>query len=247
LVRRQVAEGMTESLGLETNVEDADVSLGGDVELTNIQIANPQGFTQPYILELGSARASVDMDTLNQPTVVVEKAEFEGLKLHLEYADGELNFDTIRKRLVKKRKADKQDDAGDGDGNGGDGETEAKQDDDRKFIVRQPVIRDIEVTIDAALPGGDPINRTIKIDELQLPDMGSAEEGGVTGEAIAAVVLERLMSELMQHTDQLPPEIMQAIEEELQQTRDDIQRRFEDLRGEAEDLLQSWIPGNDES
>ena len=80
------------SHNLETIVKDAvhkygsqvtgtDVKLGGfylsplngEVKLSNLTVANPKGYAQPYILSLGEVYVKVNLKSLTKPLIVVEK------------------------------------------------------------------------------------------------------------------------------------------------------------------------------
>src|SRR4051812_5377220 len=88
VVRSTVQTQATQQLNLQTDLGGASVSLfGGKLGLSDLQIANPSGYTAPKMLTLGKADVQVSYGqlrgdpvhvgtiTLEQPTMVLENKD----------------------------------------------------------------------------------------------------------------------------------------------------------------------------
>src|SRR5438270_13082711 len=70
IVKRTVESQATDSLNLETKLGGARLALfGGTLNLSDLEIASPQGFTAPHMLTLGDAGVGVSMGQLRSDPV----------------------------------------------------------------------------------------------------------------------------------------------------------------------------------
>src|SRR3982750_240160 len=74
IVKVAVERQSTNSLNLTTPLDSASLALmGGKVNLKQMDIASPQGFTAPHMFELGKLGVEVDYGQLRQDPVRIHK------------------------------------------------------------------------------------------------------------------------------------------------------------------------------
>lgn len=93
LVRRGVERGGTDSLRLSTVLDSARVGLlGGKLNLHQLRIASPSGFSAPQMLTLGDLDVKVRLPELRRTPIHVESLAIEKPTLIVEQSGGTLNF-----------------------------------------------------------------------------------------------------------------------------------------------------------
>src|SRR5947209_630249 len=93
IVKRSVETHATDSLNLKTDVGSASLALfGGKLNLSDLQIASPAGFTAPHMLTLGDADVAVSYGQLRQDPVHVASLTLKKPKLVIEQSGGTMNF-----------------------------------------------------------------------------------------------------------------------------------------------------------
>ena len=100
IVKRTIETQATKSLNLQTELGGASLSLfGGKLDLDNLRIASPQGFSAPQMLTLGEADVTVEYGQLDNNPVHVKKITLNKPVLVIEQKDGTFNFKKMADNL----------------------------------------------------------------------------------------------------------------------------------------------------
>src|SRR5262249_18128288 len=92
-LKRTIETQSTDSLRLSTTLSRAHLSvLGGKLELNRLQIASPQGFSAPHMLELGDVDLAVRYRQLRNDPIHVQSLRIDKPRLIIEQSKGALNF-----------------------------------------------------------------------------------------------------------------------------------------------------------
>src|SRR4051812_47390534 len=103
IVRYEVETQATDSLGLQTHLESANVSLiGGTVKLNGLEIASPQGFSAPQMVSLDGVRVGASLGKLRSDPIGVDQIVIDKPKLVVEQSNGQLNFQVLSGMQSKK-------------------------------------------------------------------------------------------------------------------------------------------------
>lgn len=95
IIKNTVQSQATSSLNLNTTLGSANLSLfGGKLNLSNLQIASPKGYSAPQMLDVGSTDLAVSYGQLRSDPVHVAAVTIANPKLVIEQANGQLNFKT---------------------------------------------------------------------------------------------------------------------------------------------------------
>lgn len=93
IIKNTVQSQASSSLNLPTTLGSANLSLfGGKLNLSNLQVASPKGFSAPQMLDVGSTDLAVSYGQLRSDPVHVAAITIANPKLVIEQKNGELNF-----------------------------------------------------------------------------------------------------------------------------------------------------------
>ena len=181
LAQRGVERGATYALDVPTTLGSADVGvLAGRVELSNLEVSNPEGFDEPHFLTLARTEVDVSIDSLTSDVVEVPSLTLSGIDLRLERTTEGANYKTILDNLKRFESDEKPEPKPDG----------------KKFVIRTVQIRDVTVHVDAVPIGGaigELTSATVSVSEVTLRDVGSAGEPMSIAE-ITAVILKAIFA-----------------------------------------------------
>src|SRR5262245_24327246 len=92
LVKTAVEKGATYALGVQTTLGGAHVSIiGGSLSLSDLNVANPEGFKTNHFLDLGKGAVEVSVPSLRQDMIEIPLVELSAIDINLEKKDGKSN------------------------------------------------------------------------------------------------------------------------------------------------------------
>lgn len=84
------------------SLQDVDLELlDTKVDIKGFTVANPPGFEQKELIVLNHLGINVNRDTLMSNRVEVDTVEFDGLKLHVGFQQGQLSLDVFQNQPEK--------------------------------------------------------------------------------------------------------------------------------------------------
>ena len=198
IARAAIETGATLALGVETTLDDADVGVArGEFAMSGLSVSNPEGYDASHFITLSDGRTAVSLGTLREDVVEIPTLELTGLDMQLEKKGGVANYDVILENLKRFESDD-------------DGSEEAEEEDSRKFVVKQLVIRDVTVHT-ALLPVGGKLTRAdLRVDELKLENIGSGGDGLPMGKLVA-VIVQAVFVAIVEKGAHLPAELVAGI------------------------------------
>ncbi len=236
IVRMAVEKNATQSLKVQTQLGRASVApFAGDVSLTDLRVASPDGFTAGSMFMLGNINVKVSYSDLFGAPVKVASVTIDKPRLVIEQAGGKLNFMELAKNLKSDKPAPSP--------------TPAPAPDDKstpmKVIINQIQMSGAEVVILPGIPGLDkPI--TLTIPPISLSNIGNAD-GAQTGEEIGRVVTElvQAIAQKAAESDQVPPQVRELLKLDLTNLQAELQGRLESeidkAKGKAIDELNKGL------
>lgn len=209
-VKIAIEKGATQSLKVRTQLARASVApFAGDVSLTDLRIANPEGFTAPEIFTLQNVSVRVSYRQLFGQPVKVASISIQDPQLVIEQAGGKFNFMELTSNLQSDKPAPVP--------------TDSKP--PTRVIIESITISGASVTLLPGIPGLEkPI--LLNLPPLTLQNIGNAD-GNQTGEEIGRVVTEiiQTIAQKAAESEQLPPEIRQLLQLDLQKVKNELQNR----------------------
>jgi len=168
----------------QTQVSVAGVKImvkSGKGTIRGLNVANPKGFSDPNIFELGMISVKIDTDTVMQNPIIIDKVTIRSPSVFYEInPSGVSNVDVLKKTLAKISGT-----SGSGDKNA-DGEQ-------LKMIIRKLVVEDGTARVRIAALGNKEQN--VIIPRIRLIDVGK-KSGGATAVEIAQILGKHLVKNI---------------------------------------------------
>lgn len=102
-IKSAVEKAASEALGVEVSIGDISLSIfGGSVELEDLVVANPEGYSGESFLSLGNAKIDVSIKSLLSDTVEIEDMRFSDVSISVEQKGLTNNLQTILDSLPAK-------------------------------------------------------------------------------------------------------------------------------------------------
>jgi uncharacterized protein involved in outer membrane biogenesis len=175
IAKAGIEKGGTYALGVNTTCDSVGLSLlKGELGVSGLTVANPEGFETPHFIKTGRVEVGVDTGTLLSNTIVVNRFELKGLDLNFEHGKGTTNVSAILDNL-KSPEAGKK------------AET-PKEEGGRKVKINKVLLHDIVAHVQMLPLGGKASTLDIKIDELVLENVDSDGSGISVADLIRRLV-----------------------------------------------------------
>lgn len=188
IAKAAIEKGATASLGVKTTLGTADVQpFAGRLELSKLNVANPEGFKSPHFLTMNDGATQVALGTLRQDTVEIPELTLTGIDMNLERAGSKSNYDVILKNMKGTETQPPPADGG------------------KKYVIKQVRIRDIKVHVDMLPIGGDATKLTVPIDEIKLDDFGSDTPNGADMSQLVNTLVKAIFTAAVQKGGGLIP------------------------------------------
>lgn len=207
LAKKGIERGGTYALGVPTTLGGVNIGLlSGRFSMSDLDVANPSGFSSPHFLSLGTGAVAVSYSSLQEPTVELPELTLAKIDMSLEKKGGKSNYQVILDNLKKL-----QDRAGGGGTtkpSGGGEET--------KYVINKLSITNVTIHVDMLDAGGlsKLANMTIPIEKIELQNVGKTGTGvegtGVTMEQLVSIIVQAVMSATMQNAGSKLPEALMS-------------------------------------
>jgi uncharacterized protein involved in outer membrane biogenesis len=184
LVRKAVEAGSTYALGVETDLGSASLEIrGGSLELKNLAVRNPKGFTAENFVSLRRGMFVVDAGSVLDKEVKVDSFIIEGVALNLEQIDKRGNYQVLLDNIKRLDLSSSEE--------------------SQKFRIGLIALRDISVTGSLSLLGKK-IDKSFKLDDFAIRNVGG--DNGVKISEVTATVVKTLISKALASGNGLLPE-----------------------------------------
>ena len=169
--------------GLDISVAGAEVNfLSGQFSLSNLAIANPEGFESPNAALIKNVQITLQPETLTKDVVVVDLFAVDGLRVQFEGDMGSNNVQEIQKILAQKVEKNDHDDHGHEEHEHADEELKEQ----KKVAIRQLSITDTSVAFNL---GGMKEGVNVPVSDIQMTNIGTADKGATAQEVLDKILL----------------------------------------------------------
>ncbi len=206
IAKGAIEKGGTYALGVETRLDSASVRpLSGRFALAGLSVKNPEGFKDPYFLELGDGKVAITLESLSQEQIELPELNLDAINVTLIKEKGGANYEVILENL-KKISGEKEEDKEPDPAPSGKPE--------KTFVIRQVNITDVNVKANMIAGGGDLTSVSMKIDKIELKDVG--EKKTITADKLAAILMQALITAIFEEGGGiLPDDIMGGLKNGL--------------------------------
>lgn len=214
----------------EVRLSDVDISLlSARAEIKGFYLGNPESFTSPKAMAVGSIYVDVDEKSLTSDPLIIERIEVRAPDITYEKRGGTDNFRTILNNIKEKTGTHK----------GSEGKAEEKGE-GRRIIIRDVIIRDGKITLATAMLGGKEI--TVPLPEIHLTDIGE-KEGGASPAEVAREIVAKLYERIT------APAVIDALNDQLKKLGSSVEAVGSEVTKQAKDLggkLKSFLGKEDQ-
>lgn len=237
IARRGIEVASTAALGVNTTLNKADVGiLSGTFDMGGLNVSNPGGFQSPHFLALGDGGMAVSLGSLNQPTVELPYLKLSGIDVNLERRENKSNYQVILDH-VKSLES----------GGGGSTKPSGGGAAEKKFIIREVKVTDINVHVDLLPIGGQLTKVNVPISEIVLRDIGSGTDGGMVLRELVPTLLKAILAAAVQKGGEIiPADVLGELQGSLAQLKSleslgvnlsgDLQKQIGDIAGQAGEI-----------
>jgi hypothetical protein len=219
IVEKTVEKQATKSTNLKTELGGVSLSIfGGELDLKELEIASPPGFTSPHLLTLGVADVDVNLRDLRGDPVRIKSITLDKPRLVIEHQNGTFNF---KKAIDEMPPGDPAP------------EGESKP---LKLIIETLTVKDAQVVVKPGIQGLPP-EITVPVGSIEMKNIGTGD-GNQNGAAIKDVVSQLVTALAAQanSSDLLPPELKAILS-------GDLSAVMNRLGPEAQKRVMAAVPG----
>jgi hypothetical protein len=186
IIKSAVQTAGTQATGVQTTLDGVNLSpFSGSLDLNNLQIKNPEGFTAATLFQLGQANVQVQPGSLMSDTLQVDKLHLDGTNITVAFQDGKLNIKEVLDHLKQF--------------SGGGSDTTQDTSGGKDVIVRDIRISNTKLTgTFDVIKGADPV-----IIATEIPTIEIAQIGGADGVPMPQLISQLLTTILSQSMDKL--------------------------------------------
>jgi len=182
IVKSAIETYGSEATQTAVRVDEVKLELkDGKAKIAGLTVANPPGFTDPNIFELGAISTKVDTSTVAENPIVIDEIIIAAPAVVYEInKSGVSNVDVLKKNLA----------AGSG---GGDKKTTAKEEkgEELKMIIRKIVVEGTSAKVRIAALGDK--EQTVKLARIVMTDVGK-KSGGATAAEVAKQLSDKMLA-----------------------------------------------------
>lgn len=188
-----IERGGTAALGLETRVGRVRLGLlSTELSLSDMTVANPEGFEAPHLLELEKGELEVGLSELRADPIVISRIVLSGIELNLEKDRGRTNFGVLLENLSRSE-ADPSASKAEGEAGAG-------------LVIREVLIRDVTARGQLIPLQGERTKLEVNVPEIRMRDLGSGESG-MSMTQLAGVLTKAILAGVAQKSASLPSEL----------------------------------------
>ena len=188
-----IERGGTAALGLETRVGRVWLGLlSTELSLSDMTVANPEGFEAPHLLKLEKGELEVGLSELRADPIVISRIVLSGIELNLEKDRGRTNFGVLLENLSRSE-ADASASKAEGEAGAG-------------LVIGEVLIRDVTARGQLIPLQGERTQLEVNVPEIRMRDLGSGESG-MSMTQLAGVLTKAILAGVAQQSASLPSEL----------------------------------------
>jgi len=222
----------------ETNVSLAQVKLNlkeGVGALNNYQQGNPEGFQTKYAFRFDQAELDIDVSTILDDVVIIERVFISNADIVYEFNDGKTNFVELKKNIDKNTK--KKNSASENKPLGDQEKTsnQLKTQQSKKIIIRS--FEMINTEVEAAMPFASSQTLSVQLPNIKLSNIG-AKENGLLADELMKVFIDAMEKDLKRAVNfkNLVNDLEKDLKKQIDREAEKAIKKIESELGEIENI-----------
>ena len=194
-----IERGATYALGVDTTLDSADIGVfSGEFGMSGLTVSNPDGYTSPHFLSLGTGEVNVSYESLSSDLITLPLLSLSTIDVHLDKKDGSSNYQTILDNLKRFETSEEPPPADTGQ-------------ESQKFVIEELTISDI--TVHAAVVGS--AKTTAKVDSITLKNVGSGGKPVDMGQLTGVIIKSLMAAAITAGAEEFPAAVLGELESGL--------------------------------
>ena len=222
----------------ETNVSLAKVKLNlkeGVGALNNYQQGNPEGFQTKYAFRFDQAELDIDVGTILDDVVIIERVFINKADIVYEFNDGKTNFVELKKNIdrnTKKKNSDKKNKPVKDQEKTA---SQSKTQQSKKIIIRS--FEMINTEVEAAMPFASSQTLSVQLPNIKLSNIG-AKENGLLADELMKVFLDAMEKDLKRAVNfkNLVNDLEKDLKKQIDREAEKAIKKIESELGEIENI-----------
>ena len=222
----------------QTNVSLAQVKLNlkeGVGVLNNYQQGNPEGFQTKYAFRFDQAELDIDVGTILDDVVIIERVFINHADIVYEFNDGKTNFVELKKNLDKNTKKKNSDQKNKPVEDQEKTSSQSNTQQSKKIIIRS--FEMINTEVEAAMPFASSQTLSVQLPNIKLSNIG-AKENGLLADELVKVFLDAMEKDLKRAVNfkNLVNDLEKDLKKQIDREAEKAIKKIESELGEIENI-----------
>ena len=222
----------------QTNVSLAQVKLNlkeGVGVLNNYQQGNPEGFQTKYAFRFDQAELDIDVGTILDDVVVIERVFINHADIVYEFNDGKTNFVELKNNIDKNTKKKNSDQKNNSVVDQKKNSSQSKTRQSKKIIIRS--FEMINTEVEAAMPFASSQTLSVQLPNIKLSNIG-AKENGLLADELMKVFLDAMEKDLKRAVNfkNLVNDLEKDLKKQIDREAEKAIKKIESELGEIENI-----------
>ena len=222
----------------ETNVSLAQVKLNlkeGVGVLNNYQQGNPEGFQTKYAFRFDQAELDIDVGTILDDVVIIERVFINHADIVYEFNDGKTNFVELKKNIDKNTKKKNSDQKNNSVVDQEKTSSQSKTQQSKKIIIHS--FEMINTEVEAAMPFASSQTLSVQLPNIKLSNIG-AKENGLLADELMKVILDAMEKDLKRAVNfkNLVNDLEKDLKKQIDQKAEKVIKKIESELDEIENI-----------
>ncbi len=222
----------------QTNVSLAQVKLNlkeGVGVLNNYQQGNPEGFQTKYAFRFDQAELDIDVGTILDDVVIIERVFINHANIVYEFNDGKTNFVELKKNIDKNTKKKNSDQKNKPVEDQEKTSSQSKTQQSKKIIIRS--FEMINTEVEAAMPFASSQTLSVQLPNIKLSNIG-AKENGLLADELMKVFLDAMEKDLKRAVNfkNLVNDLEKDLKKQIDREAEKAIKKIESELGEIENI-----------
>jgi hypothetical protein len=222
----------------QTNVSLAQVKLNlkeGVGVLNNYQQGNPEGFQTKYAFRFDQAELDIDVGTILDDVVIIERVFINHANIVYEFNDGKTNFVELKKNIDKNTKKKNSDQKNNPLVDQEKTSSKSKTQQSKKIIIRS--FEMINTEVEAAMPFASSQTLSVQLPNIKLSNIG-AKENGLLADELMKVFLDAMEKDLKRAVNfkNLVNDLEKDLKKQIDREAEKAIKKIESELGEIENI-----------
>jgi hypothetical protein len=222
----------------QTNVSLAQVKLNlkeGVGILNNYQQGNPEGFQTKYAFRFDQAELDIDVGTILDDVVIIERVFINHADIVYEFNDGKTNFVELKKDIDKNTKKKNSDQKNKPVVDQEKTSSKSKKQQSKKIIIRS--FEMINTEVEAAMPFASSQTLSVQLPNIKLSNIG-AKENGLLANELMKVFLDAMEKDLKRAVNfkNLVNDLEKDLKKQIDREAEKAIKKIESELGEIENI-----------